>query len=51
MQQEYSIELIEEYEKVNFYSIRMKGAELTELEALTWAIKSGCIACACRTKF
>ena len=33
VRQEYSIELIEEYEKVNFYSIRMKGAELTELEA------------------
>ena len=28
--QEYGIELIEEYEKVNFYSIRMKDAELTE---------------------
>ena len=31
--QEYSIELIEEYENLNFYSIRLKGAELTELEA------------------
>jgi hypothetical protein len=28
--QEYGIELIEEYENVNFYSIRMKDAELTE---------------------
>ena len=33
MKQEYSVELIEEYEKVNFYSIRMKDAELTELES------------------
>lgn len=33
MKQEYSIELIEEYDKVNFYSIRIKDAELTELEA------------------
>ena len=31
MKQEYSIELLEEYEKVNFYSIRMAGEELTEL--------------------
>ena len=31
--QEYSIELIEEYENLNFYSIRLKGVELTELEA------------------
>lgn len=33
MRQEYSIELLEEYDKVNFYSIRMNNAELTELEA------------------
>lgn len=33
MKQEYSVELIEEYEKVNFYSIRMKDAELSELES------------------
>ena len=32
MKQEYSIELLEEYENVNFYSIRMAGEELTELE-------------------
>ncbi len=30
MKQEYSIELLEEYENVNFYSIRMAGEELTE---------------------
>ena len=34
MKQEYSIELLEEYDKVNFYSIRMAGEELTELEAI-----------------
>ena len=42
MQQEYSIELIEEYEKVNFYSIRMKGAELTEQEAFFEKFPEGC---------
>ena len=30
-QQHYRIELIEEYEKVNFYSIHIDGKELTEL--------------------
>lgn len=33
MKQNYSIELLEEYENVNFYSIRMAGEELTELES------------------
>ena len=33
MKQEYSIELLEEYENINFYSIRIAGEELTELEA------------------
>lgn len=33
MKQEYTIELIEEYENVNFYSIRLAGEELTEVEA------------------
>ena len=42
MKQEYSIELIEEYEKVNFYSIRMKGAELTELESFFEKFPEGC---------
>ena len=30
MKQEYRIELLEEYENVNFYSIRMAGKELTD---------------------
>ncbi len=42
MKQEYSIELLEEYEKVNFYSIRMKGAELTELESFFEKFPEGC---------
>lgn len=42
MRQEYSVELIEEYEKVNFYSIRMKDAELTELEAFFEKFPEGC---------
>lgn len=42
MKQEYSIELIEEYEKVNFYSIRLKDAELTELEAFFEKFPEGC---------
>ena len=33
MRQEYTIELLEEYENVNFYSIRLAGEELTEVEA------------------
>ena len=31
MKQEYSIELLEEYEKVNFYSIRMAVAPYVKL--------------------
>ena len=42
MKQEYSIELLEEYDKVNFYSIRMKDAELTELEAFFEKFPEGC---------
>lgn len=42
MRQEYSVELIEEYEKVNFYSIRMKDAELTELESFFEKFPEGC---------
>ena len=42
MRQEYSVELIEEYEKFNFYSIRMKDAELTELEAFFEKFPEGC---------
>lgn len=33
MKQEYSIALLEEYENVNFYSIRLAGEILTEVEA------------------
>lgn len=33
MRQDYTIELLEEYENVNFYSIRLAGEELTEVEA------------------
>ncbi len=33
MRQDYTIELLEEYENVNFYSIRLVGKELTEVEA------------------
>ena len=33
MRQEYTIELLEEYENVNFYSIRLAGEELTEVES------------------
>ena len=40
--QEYSIELIEEYEKVNFYSIRIKGEDLNELEAFLEKFPEGC---------
>ncbi|MBR1667297.1 MAG: hypothetical protein IJ693_03340 [Bacteroidaceae bacterium] len=42
MKQEYCVELIEEYEKVNFYSIKMKDAELTELEAFFEKFPEGC---------
>jgi len=42
MKQEYSIELLEEYDKVNFYSIRMNNAELTELEAFFEKFPEGC---------
>ena len=42
MEQKYSIELLEEYEKVNFYSIRLAGEELTELEAFFEKFPEGC---------
>ena len=32
MAQRYSIELLEEYDNINFYSIHLEGEELTELE-------------------
>jgi hypothetical protein len=42
MKQEYSIELLEEYDNVNFYSIRMAGKELTELEVFFEKFPVGC---------
>ena len=42
MKQEYSIELLEEYENVNFYSIRMAGEELAELDAFFEKFPEGC---------
>ena len=42
MKQEYSMELLEEYEDVNFYSIRMAGEKLTELEAFFEKFPVGC---------
>ena len=40
--QHYSIELVEEYENVNFYSIHLDGKELTELEAFFDKFPIGC---------
>lgn len=42
MEQKYSIELLEEYDKVNFYSIRLAGEELTEVEAFFEKFPEGC---------
>lgn len=42
MGQEYTIELLEEYETVNFYSIKMAGKELTELETFFEKFPEGC---------
>ena len=42
MKQEYSIELLEEHENVNLYSIKMAGEELTELEAFFEKFHEGC---------
>ncbi|MBR4921231.1 MAG: hypothetical protein IKZ62_07955 [Prevotella sp.] len=42
MKQEYSIELLEEYENVNFYSIKIAGKELTELESFFEKFPEGC---------
>lgn len=33
MKQKYTIELLEEYQNVNFYSVHLEGEELTEMEA------------------
>ena len=40
--QHKSIELVEEYENVNFYSIHLDGKELTELEAFFDKFPIGC---------
>lgn len=42
MEQRYSIELIEEYENVNFYSVLLDGNELTELERFFEKFPEGC---------
>ena len=41
-QQHYKIELVEENEKVNFYSIHLDGKELTELESFFEKFPIGC---------
>ena len=33
MKQKYTLELLEEYQNVNFYSVHLEGEELTEMEA------------------
>lgn len=42
MAQKYSIELVEEYENINFYSIRLEEEELTELERFFEKFPEGC---------
>ena len=42
IKQYYSIELVEEFEHVNFYSIHLEGKELTELEAFFEKFPVGC---------
>ncbi|MBQ7662107.1 MAG: hypothetical protein IJS48_01895 [Prevotella sp.] len=42
MKQEYTIELVEEYDNVNFYSIHLNGKELTEMEAFFEKFPEGC---------
>lgn len=42
MKQEYTIELVEEYENVNFYSIHIDGKELTEMESFFEKFPIGC---------
>ena len=41
-QQHYKIELVEENEKVNFYSVHLDGKELTELESFFEKFPIGC---------
>ena len=42
MKQEYCIELVEEYENINFYSIHLQNEELTELENFFVKFPEGC---------
>lgn len=42
MAQRYTIELIEEYDNINFYSIHLEGQELTELERFFEKFPEGC---------
>lgn len=42
MGQKYQIELIEEYENINFYSIQLDGEELSELERFFEKFPEGC---------
>lgn len=42
MTQEYSIELIEEHEAVNFYSVHLDNEELSELERFFEKFPEGC---------
>lgn len=42
MTQRYSIELLEEYDNINFYSIHLEGEELTELERFFEKFPEGC---------
>ena len=42
MKQEYTIELVEEYDNVNFYSIHLNGKELTEMEYFFEKFPEGC---------
>lgn len=42
MEQKYSIELVEEYDNINFYSIHLDDEELTELERFFEKFPEGC---------
>lgn len=42
MIQKYNIELLEEYDNINFYSIHLEGEELTELERFFEKFPEGC---------
>ncbi len=42
MEQKYNIELIEEYEDINFYSIHLEGEELSEFENFFEKFPEGC---------